>query len=124
MAHDSLHAEARRLGQEAGRAAATWAVDGNTSDGHYHRVLEMLASGDPLADQFLPAMPDLSGQHAGDPTPLSLARELTGEDDPSPSLVDSLADEWEQGVTDTFSPTCEIELRNALGLPVTATPST
>lgn len=110
----ALCEEARALGEQAARAAATWVTDGNTSEDHYRRLLAMLAAGDPQADDFLPVAPDLSGQWADVPTPLSLARELTGEETPSPAVIDALAQQWEDGVDDTYRMACEAQLRAAV----------
>jgi hypothetical protein len=102
------------LGADAGRSAASWVIDGNTSADHVARVVAMLEAGDPEADEYLPATPNLSGEWADDPTPLSLARDITGEDDPAPDAIDALADAFERGVAETFVPECERILRAAL----------
>jgi hypothetical protein len=109
--------EAYRLGVEAAVAAASWVLDGNMSQDHIARMVAWLDDGDPRADEFLPAMPDLSGEWADAPTPDSLYREIIGE----PLLVandaavrDEIADAWEAGVSDTFGPECERILRGAL----------
>lgn len=41
--------------------------------------------------------PNLSGEWADDPVPISVARDVTGLRDPEPWLVELLADAWEQG---------------------------
>jgi hypothetical protein len=114
--------EAYRLGVAAAEAAASWAADGNTPDEHRRRVLAMLADGDPMADDYLPAMPNLSGERADALTPHSLAGEILGDESDEqgelredPSVVDAIADAWEAGVSDTFRPACERELRAGLG---------
>ena len=99
--------EALQLGQDAGIAAASWCFDGNSDPAERGRVLAMLRDGDPMAFDYLPSMPNLSGGWADDPTPLSLARDITGDDDPSPELIDTLADTWESGVALTFESECE-----------------
>src|SRR5262245_12994488 len=73
-------AEARELGAEHARNAAAWVADGNTDTEQIRKVLAMLDAGDPEADDYLPRRPDLSGEWADDPTPLSLYRELMGDD--------------------------------------------
>ena len=103
--------EATEQGREAARAAASWTCDGNTDPEHAARVLDMLDDGDPQADGYLPARPNLSGEWAGDPTPLSLAREITGEQDPDADLIDALAEAFEDGVSEAFEDACAAELR-------------
>ena len=103
--------EARAWGEHAATNAASWVVDGNTSDEHIRRVLQLLEDGDPRVDDYLPRYPDLSGQHADDYTPLTLARDILGIDDPSAEDIDTLADAWEDGVSETFYATCESILR-------------
>lgn len=109
--------QARKLGADAAKAAASWI---NANDPRY--VLELLEAGDPLADEFLPATPELSGEWADDPTPLSLAREIVGEafedlsDETAGALQSTLADAWEAGVSETFESACEAELRKAAGI--------
>jgi len=116
-------AAAAQLGRDAGAAAGTWAADGNTTDEHRRNVLAMLADGDPAADDFLPARPDLSGQWADAPTPTSLFEDVTGLDshaeaswnvDAYHALVDELCSAWEDGVSETFEASCERELRAGL----------
>lgn len=115
MPSDSADIEAaRELGRKAGRCAGSWAADGNTSVEHARKVLAMMEAGDPAAEQFLPCPPNLSGEYADDPTPLSVAREVTGDDDPSGDVVDALAEAWEEGAMETFEDTCVTELRTRL----------
>ena len=108
-------AEAFRLGQEAARAAASW-----TADDHAARVLAMLEAGDPEAENYLPARPDLSGEWADAPTPRSLFEEVTGLDahaeatfnqDAYQDVLGQLCEAWERGVAETFEAVCEAELR-------------
>lgn len=103
-------AEARSLGEAAGKAAASWVTDGNSDVAERGRVLAMMRAGDPAADDYLPRRPDLSGEFAGDPTPQSLFRDITGRDattDADSDLMGRLADAWENGVADVFAPECE-----------------
>jgi hypothetical protein len=48
---------------------------------------------------------------------MTLAREVTGDDDPAPTTVDALADAFEEGVSATFEAECERILRAALPEP-------
>jgi hypothetical protein len=111
--------EAYELGRDAAIAAASWVLDGNTSQDHIRRMVAMLDDGDPQAYDCLPAMPDLSGEWADAPTPLLLAQDIfgtgiTGTQDYPPEALDEIADAWEAGVFDTFVPECERILRGAL----------
>jgi hypothetical protein len=106
--------EAYRLGVEAAVAAASWVLDGNTPQDHIARMVAWLDDGDPRADEFLPAMPDLSGEWADGPTPLSLAMKIIEDPLPSAAAIGRCADAWEAGVSDTFGPECERILRGAL----------
>lgn len=107
---EELEDSARELGEDAAKSAASWATDGNSDVAERRRVLEMLRNGDPAADDFIPRRPDLSGEFADAPTPQSVARELTGEDDPDSEIIDALADAWLDGVSDAFGPAVEAEL--------------
>jgi len=107
MIREDFITDARECGREAALAAASWILDGNAPDGHYARLLATLNAGDPVVYDFLPVPPALSGEWAGDPTPLNLAREITGEDNPADGLIDALADAWEYGRDDAFIDECE-----------------
>jgi hypothetical protein len=113
--------QAYELGVQAATDAASWVLDGNTGADHIRRVLAMLDNGDPQADDYLPARPDLSGEWADAPTPASLAHDLPAGyfDDPAADAVgdgtvEAIADAWEAGVSDTFTTECERILRAAL----------
>jgi hypothetical protein len=119
--------EAYALGVSAALAAASWTVDGNTSPEHIVRVLAMLEDGDPMAYDYLPAYPNLSGEYSDDPTPRSLYEDITGLNHSEAeadaglayetlvgSVMDAIADAWEAGVSDTFEQACERELRASL----------
>lgn len=113
--------EAYELGVQAALAAASWVLDGNTAQDHIARMVAMLDDGDPQADDFLPAMPDLSGEWADGPTPDSLAVEIVGAPDLGcgnaeeyDELRDAICDAWEAGVLDAYRPECERLLRAAL----------
>jgi hypothetical protein len=66
---------ARALGEERGRAAASWYFDGNTPDAAYAQVLAGIEEGDPAILDTFPADP-LSGEWADDPTPKTLLEGL------------------------------------------------
>lgn len=121
-----FEAAAHALGVEAAKTAASWATDGNTSEEHYRRVLTMLEDGDPRAEEYLPARPDLSGEWADAPTVRSLYGEVTGRELPDAgdeglsfetehgALMDAIADAWEAGVSETFEHECERLIREAI----------
>src|SRR4051812_4422124 len=71
--------EATQLGRDAGLAAASWIIDGNTKREFIPAVLALMDDGDPRADEYLPAMPNLSGEWSDDPTPDGLARDILGD---------------------------------------------
>jgi hypothetical protein len=108
--------QAYELGAEHARNAASWIVDGNTERELIPTVLEMIDNGDPAVSDYLPREPNLSGEYADDMTPSVLYREITGSDISSDrgALVDTLADAYEAGVSDTFYAECERILRAAL----------
>lgn len=104
-------------GREAAEAQASWTVDGNTKTEFVGDVLRMIEEGDPAGSDYLPAMPTLSGEWAGDPTPQSLARDIAGEDLPGFDVVaDELAEAWEEAVAERFESACAEHLRAALPL--------
>lgn len=109
---------ARDLGREAARSAAAWVADGNTDPGHVRFMLKGMEDGDPRVWDALPPMPDLSGQYADDPTPISVAREVLGLGLDAPEIdgevIDAIADAWEEGVDEVFEAACEAELRARL----------
>lgn len=72
---ERLEEEAHRLGAEAGRAAASWYFDGNTTREQYGRVVTGLADGDPAIYDTFPTS-GLSGEWADDPTPGDVLRSL------------------------------------------------
>jgi hypothetical protein len=105
--------EARARGQSDARAAASWITDGNTKHEAAVAVLQLAEDGDPALDDYLPRRPDLSGEFADDLTPASLAEEITGADasEIDSDLIDTLADAYEDGVSETFEDACVAELR-------------
>jgi hypothetical protein len=78
--YDVLIEDARRMGEERGRAAASWYFDGNTSTETYATVLQGIEDGDPAVLDTLPSSP-LSGEWAGDPVPADILSELGVEHD-------------------------------------------
>jgi hypothetical protein len=119
--------EARELGERAGCDAASWVLDGRNSQEHYIQLARMMDDGDPRLDEYLPARPNLSGEWSDDLTPIGLYEAVTGEDHAAAeeraglayetlvgSVVDALADAWEEGVSETFDHECERLVREAI----------
>lgn len=106
--------EARALGAEHGRNAGTWAADGNTRPEDAAGVLAMIRAGDPLAENCLPRRPDLSGQFADDMTPQRLL-DLLGVENGDADDTAALCEAYEDGVLETFEPSCERTLMAAAG---------
>jgi hypothetical protein len=109
--------EAYDLGRDHAVRAASWVIDGNTSASWIGDTLSRLEAGDPEGYDRLPRAPNLSGEFADDPTPLSLARDILGvedRDDIEPEFLNDLADAYEAGVSDWFDIECERILRAAL----------
>lgn len=100
--------EATARGREAAHNAASWIgpVEVNSA----RELLGMLGAGDPAVWDYLPAVPNLSGEWADALTPLSLAREITGADEPHDDVIDTLADAFEAAVSEAFEAACEREL--------------
>lgn len=91
--------EAKKDGADAGRAAASWIFDGNSSEESYRRILKGIEDGDPeIMDQF--RVPNLSGEWADDPTPQSLAEDygIEGRDD----VLDEICSAWEDAASTAF----------------------
>lgn len=109
-------AEARELGRKHGRNAGAWAADGNTTQEHIRGVLAMFEDGDPQAFDYLPRMPNLSGEFADDLTPQRLYYEVTGASDDyeADESTEALCDAYEEGVAETFEASCEETLRGFL----------
>jgi hypothetical protein len=112
--HRTAHEqEAYALGAEHARTAASWI--GPMEHRSAREILSLIEAGDPRADEYLPRRPDLSGEFADDPTPLSIAREITGldliGDGTAVEEIDAICDAYEQGVSDTFEDACVTELR-------------
>lgn len=80
-------ATATTLGTEAGKAAASWVFDGNTTDETYRQFLAWHEAGDPLVDQFAPATGWLSGEWADTRTPQSLLAECGAGDEDEEAVL-------------------------------------
>jgi hypothetical protein len=104
----SYTAEAAAGGREAAQNAASWIgpVEVNSA----RALLGMLSDGDPAVWDYLPAEPNLSGEWSDDATPITLAREITGDDEPDANVIDVLADAFESAVSEAFESACEREI--------------
>ena len=83
----SLASDAEDLGRDAGKAAASWMFDGNTTERAYRRVLHGIEEGDPqVLDAWQPPAPS-DGE---DYTEADLAADL-GLADRAPAMADAVA---------------------------------
>lgn len=105
---------ARELGRKAARNAASWLSFEHESQAR--ELQQLLADGDPRADEYLPAYPNLSGEWADDPTPVTLAHEVLGDDYDDVWDVDNevdtwIADAWDEGVSETWNDAIEARIK-------------
>lgn len=107
---------ARERGEDAAKAAATWCT---TEPGQARLLLDAMQAGEDLHDPgverdvHLPSYPNLSGEWADGPTPLSLARDIVGEEvleHEDPELADWIAEAYDEGVDKVFLPACRARL--------------
>lgn len=98
---------ARRDGKEAAENAASWCVDGNTSDAARGEILRGIRECDPaVLDRF--SLPNLSGEYADAMTPAKLAELCEYDlDKRGPDDFDEICDAWEAAVNDAFWPALE-----------------
>ena len=99
---DQIILQAAELGEDAGRAAASWVFDVNTDRETYRAVLAGIEDGDPMVlDAY--RTPDLSGEFAGDYSSSDLAGELgLDEDWTSPETLDAACDAWLDAAGEAF----------------------
>lgn len=88
-------ARIRGAGVDAGRAAGSWIIDGNTGEDEARRLLIGYEDGDPAVLDIMPA--PLSGEWAGDPTPADIV-----PDDSADGSRDHLLDLYEEGFAEGF----------------------
>lgn len=77
-------------GKEAGRAAGSWVIDGNTKTETVQRILKGIEEGDPEVMDLQPS--PLSGEWAGESITEILGAEATTED----------MDAYEEGFSEAF----------------------
>lgn len=102
-AYEAALKEAAELGRNAGGAAASWVIDGNTDIETIRALHQGLEDGDPAVLDSL-RVPDLSGEYADAMTPAKLAEELGFEyDDPDYSeIADDIETAWMDGASEGF----------------------
>lgn len=115
--YDSLMEGAYEMGAEAGRAAASWYFDGNTSRATYERVLAGITEGDPHVYDTFPTSP-LSGEYAGDPLPADVLAELdmTHEDDAADGVLAMYEDGFGVAVSEEIERVARYQLTDERSL--------
>ena len=78
--------QAEQRGMDAGKAAASWVWDGNTTTGTYAMFLKTYDEGD-LPDNYLAPSP-LSGEWAGESIKELLGDLLTGNDEDDQAILE------------------------------------
>lgn len=90
-AFDSMIAAATKLGADAGIAAGTWVIDGNTSDETCRAILASIEDGD---GEFIDSIPSpLSGEWADGLTPRGILAEVAAEGVDADDIDDAEEDE-------------------------------
>lgn len=104
----------KEAGAKAGKASASWLVDGNTSEAALRTILKQWEDGDPRA----PSAPDpLSSEWAGDPSVAEVIEEHTDYDPDTmePEEADELASAYEDAFYEAWQDEAERSVRAALG---------
>ena len=114
MSDLTYKAQAYKRGEDAAIAAASWVIDGNTSQDHIRRMVKWFDDGDPMNDHFLPARPNLSGEWGDEYTPHSLVNDVCGLTNCTSEMRDEICEAFDEGVADHFEPECERILRAAI----------
>lgn len=118
----SYKQKAYKRGEDAAIAAASWVIDGNTSQEHIRRMVKWFDDGDPQYSQYLPTRPNLTGGWNKDLTSTKLYEEIAGKELNNPTtlaefdskLFEELCESFEEGVADHFESECERILKAAL----------
>jgi hypothetical protein len=99
---DNLTDQAAEYGRDAGRAAASWVFDGNSTEQAYRWVLRGIEDGDPeVLDAY--RVPDLSGEYQGDLTDRDLAIMLGSTwDAMGQEALDDAADAYLNAASQSF----------------------
>lgn len=116
--HTDLMNDAYTLGEQHGRAAGSWVIDGNTTRETAQAVLSGYEDGDPLVMDMQPS--PLSGEWADSMTPQRLMVEMGL--DPSTTYPpesgmheDDICDAYEQGFSDAYWATVIADAQNVVG---------
>lgn len=112
---------AGRNGRRAGEQAAGWweqdALGGRNTNsqrviaGHATKLLAMWDDGDPRADEFLGVPPNLSGEWADGPSPLSVLADVDW--DPEDEGADDICAAWADGASQGYYDAVTRYLRQA-----------
>ncbi len=115
--HEAESDRMRDLGEQYGRSASTWLLDGNSTDEAAERLLRGILEGDPEIMDALPSAP-FSGEWADGPTiPGMLAEaDVDDADELEPERSDELATAFEDGYGSGVQLGAEEEARSALGI--------
>ena len=104
---------AKRDGARAGRNAASWCIDGNTTDETLRRLVQGLEDGDPMIlDAY--RTPNLSGEFADDPTPRTLQADYDVSDKRWDDIGDGVCNAWQDAADEAFRHALEATARRRL----------
>jgi hypothetical protein len=92
---------AEQEGYEAGKAAGSWVIDGNTPEETARYILQGIEDGDPAVMDSLPSSP-LSGEWADAPLPRDILEgfDMDEDDDAADDLLTAYEDGFSRGVMD------------------------
>ena len=107
-------AEATARGSVAGKNAASWCFDGNTTQTTYRRIAQMIEDGDPALDNHITTPEWLSGEFAGESIPELLGDLLPEEDDDS-DAYSAICDAYCEAADEAFWAEIERTIRFQLG---------
>ena len=99
---DSLIEDARSRGEEAGKAAASWAFADNQGDAYYRLLRRLHDDGDPRFDEYISEPGWLSGEHAGESISELLGDILDEATDYGYDIEQDILDAYEEGASDEF----------------------
>jgi hypothetical protein len=98
---DAAEKDARKEGRERGENAASWLLDGNSTEDAARRLLQGIEDGDPEVMDSLPSAP-LSGEWAGELLPADVLAwyGLDSEDPAAGDVLLAFEDGFSEGVQD------------------------
>ena len=108
-------AEATSRGSRAGKSAASWCFDGNTTQTTYRRMAQMIEDGDPALDNHITTPEWLSGQWAGESIPELLGDILPEEEDEDGEQHNEIYDAYCNAADEAFWAEIERTIRFQLG---------